>query len=72
MKYTIKRSGRFKKDYKLSKKRGLDITLLKDVIYKLGNGVQLDKKHKDHALKGSGSAIYNLIGYWFIWWKMIY
>ena len=52
MKYNIKRSGRFNKDYKLSKKRGLDITLLKDVIYKLGNGVQLDKKHKDHALKG--------------------
>lgn len=52
MKYTIKRSGRFKKDYKLAKKRGLDITLLKDVIYKLGNGVQLDKKHKDNALKG--------------------
>ncbi len=53
MKYTIKRSGKFKKNYKLAKKRGLDIYLLKDVIYKLGSGVQLDEKHKDHALKGT-------------------
>lgn len=52
MKYIIKRSGKFKKSYKLAKKRGLDISLLKDIIYKLGNGVQLDEKHKDHALKG--------------------
>lgn len=52
MKYIIKRSGKFKKSYKLAKKRGLDISLLKDIIYKLGNGVQLDEKQKDHALKG--------------------
>lgn len=56
MKYTVKRSGKFKKNYKLAKKRGLDISLLKDIIYKLGNGVQLDKKHKDHALKGRWSG----------------
>lgn len=52
MKYTIKRSGRFKKNYKLAQKRGLDVNLLKDVINKLGNGIPLDAKHKDHALKG--------------------
>lgn len=52
MKYTIKRSGKFKKSYKLAQKRGLDIALLKDVIHKLGNGIALDKKYKDHALKG--------------------
>lgn len=53
MKYTIKQSGKFKKSYKLAKKRGLDIPILKDVVTKLANGIQLDEKYKDHALKGS-------------------
>lgn len=53
MKYTVKRSGRFKKNYKLAQKRGMNIDLLKDVIFKLSNGIPLDKKHKDHDLKGS-------------------
>lgn len=52
MKYTIKRSGKFKKNYKLAQKRGLDVNLLKDIILKLGNGIQLEEKYKDHALKG--------------------
>lgn len=51
MKYTIKRSGKFKKNFKLAQKRGLDVTLLKEVILKLGNGVPLEAKYKDHALK---------------------
>ena len=32
--------------------RGLDVNLLKDIILKLGNGIPLDEKYKDHALKG--------------------
>lgn len=52
MKYTIKYSGRFKKNYKLAQKRGLNVNLLKDIIIKLGNGVILEEKYKDHALKG--------------------
>lgn len=52
MKYTIKIGGRFKKNYKLAQKRGLDISLLKDIIFKLSNGIPLDKRNKDHALKG--------------------
>lgn len=52
MKYSIKLSGKFKKNYKLAKKRGLDIRLLKDVIYKLGEGIALEEKYKDHELKG--------------------
>lgn len=52
MKYTIKRSGKFKKNYKLAQKRGLNVKLLKDIILKLGNGIPLDEKHKDHPLKG--------------------
>ena len=52
MKYTIKVSGKFKKNYKLAQKRGLGVKLLKDIILKLGNGIALDEKHRDHALKG--------------------
>lgn len=52
MKYTIKRSGKFKKSYRLALKRGLDMSVLKDIIITLGNGLPLDIKYKDHALKG--------------------
>jgi len=30
----------------------LDVNLLKDIILKLGNGIPLDEKYKDHELKG--------------------
>lgn len=53
MKYTVKYSGKFKKNYKLAQKRGLDVKLLKDIILKLGNGILLDKKYQNHALKGN-------------------
>ena len=52
-KYTIKLTTQFKKDYKLAKKRHLDIELLKDVITKLANGESLPEKHKDHALSNN-------------------
>lgn len=35
------------------KKRGLDLTLLDEVVLKLANGVELDKKYRDHELLGS-------------------
>lgn len=52
MKYTVKSSGKFKKNYKLARKRGLNVALLKDIIFKLANGIPLEEKHKDHALNG--------------------
>lgn len=52
MKYMVKRSGKFKKNYKLAQKRGMDISVLKDVITKLGDGIPLEARYKDHALKG--------------------
>lgn len=52
MKYTVKVSGKFKKSYKLAQKRGLNVNLLKDITAKLGKGIPLDEKYKDHALKG--------------------
>ena len=52
-KYTIKHTTQFKKDYKLAKKRHLDIDLLKDIITMLANGETLPEKYKDHALSGN-------------------
>ena len=35
------------------KKRGLDLTLLEEVVDDLRQGKILDKKYRDHALKGN-------------------
>ena len=51
-KYEIKNTPQFKKDYKLAKRRGLDINLLKGIITKLANGEVLAPKHKDHPRSG--------------------
>ena len=52
-KYTIKPTTQFKKDYKLAKKRYLDLDLLKEIVDKLANGEPLDAKHKDHPLSNN-------------------
>ena len=40
----------------LAKRRGLDITLLKDIVSKIANGEILDTKYKDHPLSGNWSG----------------
>jgi len=55
MKYKIKSTARYKKNYKAAQKRGLDVSLLNDVINKLANGDTLEAKYKDHALNGNYS-----------------
>ena len=50
MKYKIKTSKLFKKEYKLAKKRGLDVSKLKYIIEVLASGEKLDIKLKDHRL----------------------
>ena len=52
MKYELILSGKFKKSLKAAKKRGLDITLMDLVVDKLLQGIPLDAKYKDYALKG--------------------
>ena len=52
MAYNIKLSTQFKKDYKLIKKRGIDISLLKEVVALLANGEKLEEKYRDHSLTG--------------------
>lgn len=47
---TINYSARFKRDYKIVKKRGYDIALLKEVLELLCIGQPLPQKYRDHAL----------------------
>ena len=51
--YEINNTTQFKKDYKLAKRRGLNIQLVKNIVLKLANGEPLDPKHKDHPLSGN-------------------
>lgn len=55
--FNIVVSNQFKKDIKLAQKRGLDLSLLSDVVEKLANGMELSTKNKDHSLSG------NYVGY---------
>ena len=49
---TVKYSNLFKKDYKVMKKRGLNLKLLQDVVDMLANNKTLPDKYKDHFLVG--------------------
>ena len=49
----LQTTSKFRKDYKLAKKRGLDIDLLEQVIDLLLEEKLLDKKYKDHPLTGN-------------------
>lgn len=50
IKYSIKRSNNFKRQYKKVLKQGKDISKMENVIEMLANGEPLDKKYKDHSL----------------------
>ncbi len=54
--YEIKNTTQFKKDYKLARRRGLNMDLLKDIVTRLANGEPLDPRHKDHPLSGEWSG----------------
>ena len=43
----------FKTDYKLMKKRGMNLDLLKQVVNMLAMGEVLPAKYRDHALTGN-------------------
>lgn len=48
----VKFTTAYKKSYRLMKKRGLDLSLLDDVINTLRQGKMLEEKYHDHELKG--------------------
>jgi mRNA interferase YafQ len=52
MKYTVKPTGRFRKDYKLAIRRGQKIELLDAVIARLAKGEALEPSSRDHELSG--------------------
>ena len=56
MAYQIEYTTRFKKEYKLAKKRGRDINLLRTVIEILAKGEPLPEKYKDHPLVSNWSG----------------
>ena len=53
MKYDIQRTSSFKRDYKLIKKRGYDISKLKAVITIIAEGNEIPAAYHDHALTGN-------------------
>ncbi|MCI5844780.1 MAG: type II toxin-antitoxin system YafQ family toxin [Oscillospiraceae bacterium] len=59
MKYTVKFTAKFKKDYKLALKRGYQSEKIETVIALLAEGNHqevLISKYKDHALSGNWSG----------------
>ena len=54
-KYRVNWTNRFKKDYKLVKKRHQNISKLDDIIRKLADGETLPPSNKDHPLTGNWS-----------------
>ena len=49
----LKPTSQFRKDYKVMKKRGLDLSRLEEVINTLLEGKPLDDRHRDHTLTGN-------------------
>jgi mRNA interferase YafQ len=58
MKYTIKWTSRFKKEYKLLMKRCEDIQALDNVIRLLADGVKLPPECRDHVLSGRYAGLH--------------
>ena len=54
--YSLRTTSRFRKDYKLMQKRGLDMTRLDAVITMLASGETLDETYHDHPLSGDYSG----------------
>ena len=54
---TVKYTNLFKKDYKLIKKRGINLKLLQELVDMLANEQTLPEKYKDHYLAGEYKRI---------------
>jgi mRNA interferase YafQ len=69
--YKIQYTNRFKKDYSLCKKRGLNIELLKEAISILGATGTLPPQYKLHPLKGKfqGFVECHIQSNWLLVWQ---
>ena len=55
MQYELKYTKTFRRSYKRAKKRGLDLSLLGEVVEMLRCGKELPEKYSDHWLTGDYS-----------------
>ena len=53
MSLTPRRTGKFKRDYKLMKRRGKDMDKLRTIMRKLADQETIEAKHRDHPLVGN-------------------
>ena len=53
----LETTSQFRKDYKLMKKRGLNLRLLEEVLNKLIREEPLETRHRDHALTGNSRGL---------------
>ena len=53
MKFGLARTKKFKRSFKKLRLKDSDETIYIDMVSKLLNGIPLDKKYKDHFLKGN-------------------
>jgi mRNA interferase YafQ len=69
--YNIQYTNRFKKDYKLCQKRGLDMSLLKTAISILASTGTLPPHYKTHPLKGKfqGAMECHIQSNWLLVWQ---
>ena len=58
MVYELLKTSRFKAGVKLARKRGLDISVLENVIEKLRLDQPLDAKHRNHELSGNFKGVW--------------
>ena len=72
MKYKIRLEKGYRKDYKRLERRGYDMSLLDDVVFKLANGEKLPAKYKDHPLRGDryGYRDCHIQGDWVLVYKI--
>ena len=54
--YAVKPTGRFARDLRRAEKRGYSIELLTELVKKLASGTALEKRYRDHPLKGKYSG----------------
>ena len=73
LKYKPVETSLFKKTVKLARKRGLDLTLLDEVVALLAKGEQLPPKYRDHPLHGKLSALRecHIKGDWLLVYRII-
>ena len=57
MKFTLARTKKFKKSFKKLHLKDNDEAIFIDIVAKLLNGIVLEKKYKDHLLKGYSEHI---------------